>query len=172
MEQSQLLDCIDVRLVKEQLRLLGHDVTDDVILSFVKGLAGSAEQQSADGDTAGAGAGQAVKRQAAGGVVVLQVKPESQRNLSQRFGSAATLRLCLECGQPCGTLCYGSATQQLQQQATTTQNAHSMAASMPSDTFSALCTQMASRHGFGIIPALIWRYLALYCFLSYSPLTL
>ncbi|WIA28008.1 hypothetical protein OEZ86_010596 [Tetradesmus obliquus] len=54
MEQNQLLDCIDIRLVKEQLLLLGHEVSDDVILSFVKGLAGGgAEQQCADGGAAG-----------------------------------------------------------------------------------------------------------------------
>jgi hypothetical protein len=29
---------IDIQLVKEQLRLLGHDVADEVILEFVKGL--------------------------------------------------------------------------------------------------------------------------------------
>lgn len=29
---------IDIGLVKEQLRLLGHEVADDVILEFVKGL--------------------------------------------------------------------------------------------------------------------------------------
>jgi hypothetical protein len=29
---------IDIQLVKQQLRLLGHDVADDVILEFVKGL--------------------------------------------------------------------------------------------------------------------------------------
>jgi hypothetical protein len=57
MQQNQLLDCIDVRLVKEQLRLLGHDVTDDVILSFVKGLAGGAEQQHAAGSAAGTDVG-------------------------------------------------------------------------------------------------------------------
>jgi hypothetical protein len=29
---------IDIQLVKEQLRLLGHNVADEVILEFVKGL--------------------------------------------------------------------------------------------------------------------------------------
>ena len=29
---------IDIQLVKEQLRLLGHNVADEVILDFVKGL--------------------------------------------------------------------------------------------------------------------------------------
>jgi hypothetical protein len=65
MQQNQLLDCIDIRLVKEQLRLLGHEVTDDVILSFVKGLAGGAEQQRAAGSGAGT-EGQDVQHAAAG----------------------------------------------------------------------------------------------------------
>jgi hypothetical protein len=66
MQQNQLLDCIDIRLVKEQLRLLGHEVTDDVILSFVKGLAGGAEQQLGTGSAAGTEAGQDVQYTAAG----------------------------------------------------------------------------------------------------------
>lgn len=76
MEQKQLLDCIDVRLVKEQLRLLGHDVTDDVIMSFVKGLAGGAEQQCADGSAARAEAGQDVHNTPAGGLQAWGDHPE------------------------------------------------------------------------------------------------
>lgn len=69
MEQNQLLDCIDIRLVKEQLLLLGHEVSDDVILSFVKGLAGGgAEQQCADGGAAGERAGQYRQHQAVLGI--------------------------------------------------------------------------------------------------------
>lgn len=34
----QMEHIIDIQLVKEQLRLLGHHVADDVILAFVKGL--------------------------------------------------------------------------------------------------------------------------------------
>jgi hypothetical protein len=33
---------IDIQLVKEQLRLLGHDVADEVIIDFVKGLSKTA----------------------------------------------------------------------------------------------------------------------------------
>jgi hypothetical protein len=55
MEHNQLLDCIDIRLVKEQLRLLGHEVADDVILSFVKGLAGGGAEQQCLNESAAAG---------------------------------------------------------------------------------------------------------------------
>lgn len=37
-QQAVMENIIDIQLVKEQLRLLGHNVADEVILEFVKGL--------------------------------------------------------------------------------------------------------------------------------------
>lgn len=41
---------IDIALVKEQLRLLGHNVPDEVIMDFVKGL-GSEGPAATSGET-------------------------------------------------------------------------------------------------------------------------
>lgn len=48
-----VVNSIDIRLVKEQLRLLGHTVDDAVILSFVEGLGTGAAASNANEGPAG-----------------------------------------------------------------------------------------------------------------------
>lgn len=47
LDAGLVVDSIDIQLVKEQLRLLGHKVDDAVILSFVEGLGAAAAVNSA-----------------------------------------------------------------------------------------------------------------------------
>lgn len=52
---EQMPDCVDIQLVKEQLRLLGHCVSNDIIMSFMQGMglcAGGAQQQGQPLDAA------------------------------------------------------------------------------------------------------------------------